>query len=349
MPTCPNGHQSVAEDWCEVCGHRIPAPAAGMPPPPPPPGGGYGGGTGAHVAPPPWPGSPGHQPPPQPPYPGQGGHGGHSGHGAHGGPQYGDVNQATAAMPPVPPAGQQGGETCPQCGTPREGRAPFCEECRFNFLTNSPTAYLPPVPGQRQPDFGQQQGGAPAQQFPPQAPQRPADDWMLPPPSHQPPAHQPPAHQPPPYPGMPGAGRRPDDRSGSWLVAIGADPQYFTAMMRRSGPEAAQLSLPSYAPDQQMPLTGPQVTIGRRRQSTGESPDIDLSRPPEDPGVSHQHAVLVQQADGGWAVIDQDSTNGTTINMAEDPIQPFVPVPLNEGDRVHIGAWTTLTLYRNQS
>ncbi len=118
-------------------------------------------------------------------------------------------------------------------------------------------------------------------------------------------------------------------------------------MMRRSGPEAAQLSLPAYAPDQQMPLTGPQVTIGRRRQSTGESPDIDLSRPPEDPGVSHQHAVLVQQNDGGWAVIDQDSTNGTTVNMAEDPIQPFVPVPLNEGDRVHIGAWTTLTLYRN--
>ena len=23
MPTCPNGHQSVAEDWCEVCGHRM--------------------------------------------------------------------------------------------------------------------------------------------------------------------------------------------------------------------------------------------------------------------------------------------------------------------------------------
>ncbi len=117
-------------------------------------------------------------------------------------------------------------------------------------------------------------------------------------------------------------------------------------MMRRSGPEAAQLTLPAYAPEQRLPLNGPQVTIGRRRQSTGESPDIDLSHPPEDPGVSHQHALLVQQQDGGWAVVDQDSTNGTTVNGAEDPIQPFVPVPLQEGDRIHIGAWTTLTLYR---
>jgi pSer/pThr/pTyr-binding forkhead associated (FHA) protein len=106
------------------------------------------------------------------------------------------------------------------------------------------------------------------------------------------------------------------------------------AMMHRSGPEAALLTLPAYAPEQQLPLTGQQITIGRRRQSTGQSPDIDLSRPPEDPGVSHQHAILVQQPDGSWAVVDQDSTNGTTVNGAEEPIQPFIPVPLREGDRV---------------
>ena len=131
-----------------------------------------------------------------------------------------------------------------------------------------------------------------------------------------------------------------------FLLSIGADPQYFSAMMRRSGPEASQLNLPAYSPEQQVPLNKPQITIGRRRQSTGESPDIDLARPPEDPGVSHQHAILVQQPDGSWAVVDQDSTNGTTVNGADDPIQPFVPVSLKEGDRIHIGAWTTLTIYR---
>ena len=34
MPTCPNGHQSGSDDWCEVCGHRM---AGAVPPPPPPP------------------------------------------------------------------------------------------------------------------------------------------------------------------------------------------------------------------------------------------------------------------------------------------------------------------------
>lgn len=36
MPTCPNGHQAVAEDWCEVCGHRMLTPAAAPVPPAPP-------------------------------------------------------------------------------------------------------------------------------------------------------------------------------------------------------------------------------------------------------------------------------------------------------------------------
>lgn len=132
----------------------------------------------------------------------------------------------------------------------------------------------------------------------------------------------------------------------SWSITIGPDREYFMAMMQRSGPEAAGLNLPAYSPEQQRPLTGNQITIGRRRHSTGESPDIDLAVPPEDPGVSHQHAVLVQQPDGSWAVVDQNSTNGTTVNGAEEPIQPFVPVPLQDGDRVHVGAWTTITIRR---
>lgn len=132
----------------------------------------------------------------------------------------------------------------------------------------------------------------------------------------------------------------------TWTATIGPDREYFMAMMQRSGPEAAGLNLPAYSPEQQRALTGNQVTIGRRRHSTGDTPDIDLSVPPEDPGVSHQHAVLVQQPDGSWAVVDQNSTNGTTVNGSEEPIQPFVPVPLQDGDRVHVGAWTTITVRR---
>lgn len=314
MATCPNGHRSMADDWCEVCGHRMMA-VAGNASAPPPPG-----------------------------YPAAGPGGGF-------------------------PTAQA--ELCPQCRTPRETQGPFCEECRYNFLTNSPTTYLPPQqapgypPQPGPPDAGHPGGpGAPGQpgaghppshEHRPAPPQHPAGgrpfpgqqypggqqesgDWLLPPPSSPVPP-QPDASGDPRSGGYGGGG-------GGWMVRIGPDRDYFMAMMHRSGPEAAQLTLPAYAPEQRVPLTGQQVTIGRRRQSTGQAPDIDLSRPPEDPGVSHQHAILVQQPDGSWAVVDQDSTNGTTVNGAEEPIQPFIPVPLREGDRVHVGAWTTLTLYR---
>lgn len=160
------------------------------------------------------------------------------------------------------------------------------------------------------------------------------DDWVISPPTS----------------GTPGGGYgypQPGSTPGAtWMATVGPDRDYFMAMMQRSGPEAAGLNLPAYSPEQQRTLTGNQVTIGRRRHSTGETPDIDLSVPPEDPGVSHQHAVLVQQPDGTWAVVDQNSTNGTTVNNGEEPIQPFVPIPLQDGDRVHVGAWTTITIRR---
>ncbi|CAM5409809.1 FHA domain-containing protein [Streptomyces xanthochromogenes] len=455
MPTCPNGHQSGSDDWCEICGHRM---GAVPPPPPPPPAYGY-----------PGPGDPG----------------------------------ATAQA-----------ELCPQCRTPREAGAPFCEECRWNFLTNTATSYTPLAPQQPMPGQGPgpgpapgpaqapgpgpglnlppafQQGPPPAprdpyeyqssrpsqvnrpaeplaaepsqrsgQQLPPNAfqqqpppppgpfnggqggppppppfnggqggppppppafqhqappvppqvqqPSQPApardDDWTLPPPSQAvpdsgrrgapdrgddwpqpvpdrgddwpqpatPSAPQPPQERgaddwpqpaprstPPaqaaPQPAPPSAPERNDDwpqpvtppAPAGWSITIGPDRDYFLAMMQRSGPEAAGLNLPAYSPEQQRPLSGNQITIGRRRHSTGEAPDIDLSVPPEDPGVSHQHAVLVQQPDGTWAVVDQNSTNGTTVNGSSEPIQPYVPVPLQDGDRVHVGAWTTITVRR---
>ncbi|MGW1532854.1 FHA domain-containing protein [Streptomyces aureus] len=464
MPTCPNGHQSNSDDWCEVCGHRM----AGVPPlpPPPPPGAGYGY---------PAPGSP----PPAP--------GGRSG------------------MP------DPNAELCPQCRTPREGAAPFCEECRWNFLTNTATSYTPAAPrppaggmggpggpggpgapgaqspygapggpgGQNPPPRFPQSGpggpggpGAggpghdpfdyqssrpsqmnrPAEPIPPGPgagpygspqgfggdpsrpaapgghgspqgfggdPSRPAapggpgaaqaqaytqqpspspftqggppqqggpqsggpafggaeDDWVIPPPSSGAPGGQggpgrpgvqggpgaqggpggqeraggygypdPAVTQAPPGPGYQQQPQQ--QQSLSWSATIAPDREYFMAMMHRSGPEAAGLNLPAYSPELQRPLLGNQITIGRRRHSTGDTPDIDLSVPPEDPGVSHQHAVLVQQPDSTWAVVDQNSTNGTTVNGGEEPIQPFVPVPLQDGDRVHVGAWTTITIRR---
>ncbi|WP_431033654.1 FHA domain-containing protein [Streptomyces sp. P6-2-1] len=436
MPTCPNGHQSSSDDWCEICGHRMAGSGGPVPPPSPPPA-------------------------PSP---------------------YGYPHSGTQAE----------AERCPQCGTPRESGGPFCEHCRWNFLTGTATTYVPASPGQpagggfpgpqtheyqesrpsrinrppepivpdmiqrpepgypgqreqEPPQFpGQNPGGreghggpgtaehgahsaqggfpdpyhqtsgyasGPAatqqpqqQQQPPQQQQQRqqqpgVDDWPIAPPAPYPPngpghngpgpngpGHNGPGHNGPgangpgpnsaiPHtsipngpgpngpgpngPGVPGpGGPRPGGHGdpfapgpagpaqGTWTATYGPDREYFLAMMQRSGPEAAGLSLPAYSPEQRVELTGSQVTIGRRRHSTGNTPDIDLSVPPEDPGVSHQHAMLTRQQDGTWAVVDQNSTNGTTVNGSEEPIQPFVVQPLSDGDRVHVGAWTTITIHR---
>jgi hypothetical protein len=133
----------------------------------------------------------------------------------------------------------------------------------------------------------------------------------------------------------------------TWFAVVSADRDYFTDMMARSGPEAAGLFFPPYCPERRIPLTGRgQLRIGRRSQHRGTVPEIDLSVPPEDPGASHQHALLAEQADGSWVLVDQDSTNGTTVNGGAESITPHTAIPLNDGDRVHVGAWTTITLHR---
>ncbi|MGW2252967.1 FHA domain-containing protein [Kitasatospora sp. NPDC001660] len=140
---------------------------------------------------------------------------------------------------------------------------------------------------------------------------------------------------------------QPEPVRTNWIAVVAADREYFTEMMARSGPEAAGLFFPPYCPERRVPLTGRgQLRIGRRSQHRGTVPEIDLSVPPEDPGASHQHALLAEQADGSWVLVDQDSTNGTTMNGGAEPVTPHVAVPLNDGDRIHIGAWTTITLHR---
>jgi hypothetical protein len=71
-------------------------------------------------------------------------------------------------------------------------------------------------------------------------------------------------------------------------------------------------------------------------------PEIDL----EDPAVSRRHALLVRRDDGSYSIIDQGSTNGTSVNGDPAPIEVDLPVRLGDGDRIHLGAWTTITLRR---
>ena len=166
----------------------------------------------------------------------------------------------------------------------------------------------------------------------------PAGAPLPPPLAPAPPAPAPPAPAPPTFwPPAPAAGPQ-------WAAVVTADRGYYDAVQAAGGPDAGAITFPVYCPLRRFPLDGSEVRIGRRSASSGISPEIDLSVPPADPGVSRLHAVLLRAPDGTWSVVDPGSANGTVVNGSEIP--PGQAVPLRDGDRVNLGAWTELRLVR---
>jgi pSer/pThr/pTyr-binding forkhead associated (FHA) protein len=120
---------------------------------------------------------------------------------------------------------------------------------------------------------------------------------------------------------------------------VTADQEYFERV------EVDGVRFPIGGSDRRFCLERDRATIGRRSASRGIYPDIDLSGPPTDAGVSHLHAVLVRGEGDSWAIVDPGSTNGTYLNDSHDAIPTDELIPIADGDRIHIGAWTTLTLH----
>ena len=145
------------------------------------------------------------------------------------------------------------------------------------------------------------------------------------------------------HPAVPGA------VPAGWTAVVAADRQYYAAICGGDGPDVAPVRFPPYCPEQRFVLDGERIRIGRRGSSRGSSrdpiPEIDLSGPPADPGISHLHAILLAQPDGGWALVDPGSTNGTRLNDAARPVEENIMIPLKPGDRIYLGAWTTITFH----
>jgi len=122
----------------------------------------------------------------------------------------------------------------------------------------------------------------------------------------------------------------------AWSVVVAPDAEQFA----RAAPDGLSFPAAPAAP-RSIALDASPVRIGRSRSRADMQPDIDIVG---DPAISRLHASLVQQDDGSWAIVDEGSSNGTTINADERAIAPHVLVPLHDGDRVHLGAWTTIVV-----
>jgi pSer/pThr/pTyr-binding forkhead associated (FHA) protein len=127
--------------------------------------------------------------------------------------------------------------------------------------------------------------------------------------------------------------------TGRWTATVAADQAYFDANAIEG------VEFPANAPSRTVDLPAPQVRIGRKSRSKGTDPELDLSAEPLDPGVSHSHALLTLNIDGVWLVSDLGSTNGTYLNDEPRPLTAGQTRTLSDGDRVHVGAWTTITLH----
>jgi serine/threonine protein kinase len=130
----------------------------------------------------------------------------------------------------------------------------------------------------------------------------------------------------------------------AWTAVVAADRAYYDRVQAVNDSDAAAISFPAHCPERRFRLSGAEVRIGRRSASRHIKPEIDLTGPPTDHGVSRLHAVLVAAPDGTWSVIDSGSPNGTLVNGKEIPSGEAVP--LSDGDRIHLGAWTMITITR---
>ena len=131
----------------------------------------------------------------------------------------------------------------------------------------------------------------------------------------------------------------------TWTVRVASDRAYYERMtVVRGGRDGLPIAFPERVAERRIPLTGKQMRIGRRSAARDLEPEIDLAGPPADPGISRLHAMLVAGPGGTWGVLDPGSANGTLLNGRGIAVGDLIP--LRDGDRINLGAWTVITVHR---
>lgn len=311
MPTCPQGHQSRATDWCDVCGAAIQAAPAAPPPPAPA------------------------QPPVSAPPAGRTC------------PHCGTTTVADAlfceacgydfttgmlprrAAPAVTPAAP--------AVTPAAPAVPPAAPAVTPAAPAAPAVPAAPAEEESTPAAG---SAVPAEPLA----SAPTSDAVTPPPADQvaaaatpprPPAEEAPQQQP-----APDANEEaePPTAEAIAVAEIWIDPDWY-ALQNSADP------MPSPGLPVIVGLHRRSHLIGRPSRSRGIEPDIDCDG---DSGVSRRQAQL--STDGSrWFVEDLGSANGTFVGrtgaeLPRDPIAAGQRVELGEDSRIYLGAWTRIVV-----
>jgi hypothetical protein len=122
------------------------------------------------------------------------------------------------------------------------------------------------------------------------------------------------------------------------ILVLGTDRTHWERMVGSGEPE-----FPTVGPTLNFELTGDRAVLGRVRTGAPIDVDLALTGTAADPAVSHNQCVFERDGDV-WTVNDAGSSNGTWINDASEPLAPGTTHTLAHGDRILIGAWTSLTV-----
>jgi predicted component of type VI protein secretion system len=221
---------------------------------------------------------------------------------------------------------------CPKCHEASTD-AEFCSECGAPMIAPPPAAAAPSPPDPAAticPDCGQPRPGPLARfcdncRYDFVAGQSFSAARPTPTPA-APPLPAPPSPAPPPQP--------PPAPAPTLAAAIRYDliAAVDVSLRKPEDPE------PTDFRERIFPLDLADCLIGRRSDREDIHPEIPIG----DPGISRRHARLIRQPDGGLALLDLGSMNGTRLNGRA--VEPNILTPLAATDQITLGCWTRLSL-----